>query len=57
MRNSTYINEIRSKISDTKTYPSSFYGVHSVKEDHGTAHISILGLTDFTFGVPNVAII
>ena len=46
LRKTEYINTIRSKINDFRTYPSSFYGPLPVKDDHGTAHISILANGD-----------
>ena len=46
LRSSEYIDKIRSKINDFQTYSSSFYGAQPVKDDHGTAHISILANGD-----------
>lgn len=42
LQDDSYIEEIRSKISDSRTFPSEFYTKIESKEDHGTAHISIL---------------
>jgi len=41
-----FINQIRSKIDDRKTYPSSYYGPESGKETPGTTHISVLANDD-----------
>lgn len=36
------VNEIRSKIKDSRTYPSFFYGPEAGSESHGTSHLSVL---------------
>ncbi|CAM6000911.1 unnamed protein product, partial [Sphagnum balticum] len=38
----SHANLIRKKIVDSTTFPSTYYGTAAFKEDHGTAHISIL---------------
>ncbi len=37
-----FVNKIRSKINDEKTFPSSYYGAEAGKETPGTTHISVL---------------
>ena len=36
LKSDDYIKDISKKISDEKTFPSSFYGIGTTKEDHGT---------------------
>jgi hypothetical protein len=42
LKSEKYIEEIRSKISDEKTFSSPFYGTGMLDEDHGTCKIFIL---------------
>ena len=37
-----YLEAIRAKINDTRTFNQSYYGISSGVNDHGTAHISVL---------------
>ena len=37
------INEYKERICDDTVFPSSYYGSTGFVEDHGTAHISIVG--------------
>lgn len=37
-----YLEAIRAKINDTRTFNQSYYGFSSGVNDHGTAHISVL---------------
>ena len=41
-----FVNEIRSKIVDYKTFPSSYYGDSSGRNSHGTTHITIVSGDD-----------
>lgn len=36
LRDDEYLNKIRSKIDDTRTFPKSYYGTASSKSDSGT---------------------
>jgi gamma-glutamyltranspeptidase len=41
LQNESYANEIRAKINDQRVFNTSFYGMKSFKEDHGTTHLSV----------------
>lgn len=40
------VDSVVSKISDTRTYDANFYGAHGAREDHGTAHLSVISEGD-----------
>ncbi len=42
----SFVNDIKKKIVDYKTFPSSYYGDSSGSESHGTTHISVLNNDD-----------
>ena len=46
LTNISLVNEIKSKINDLRTFPSSYYGSSSGADSHGTTHISILADDD-----------
>jgi gamma-glutamyltranspeptidase/glutathione hydrolase/leukotriene-C4 hydrolase len=43
LRDRNFIDNIREKIVDFKTFPTSYYGMPHDRDNHGTAHISVLG--------------
>ncbi len=46
LRDKKFVDNIRNKIVDLKTFPSTYYGIPSDKDNHGTAHISVLANGD-----------
>lgn len=41
-----FVDKIRNKIVDNKTYPSSYYGDSSGRNSHGTTHITVVSDND-----------
>jgi gamma-glutamyltranspeptidase/glutathione hydrolase/leukotriene-C4 hydrolase len=41
LQSEDFINDLRSKIVDFKTFPSSYYGKSMGKDSHGTTHVSV----------------
>ncbi len=46
LRDTKFVDEIREKIIDFKTFTASYYGMPHDRDNHGTAHISVLANGD-----------
>lgn len=43
LKDQNIINEYKHRISDSTVFPTSYYGTTGFVEDHGTAHLSVVG--------------
>lgn len=46
LKSDFFVNELRSRIVDSETYPSRYYGSSSGRDSHGTTHLSVFSNGD-----------